>query len=145
MTTLTNPCSLTRFQTNLHMMINTKSLGQNCRPLSCEMSLVATSEERLRHTVNYQLRLYFNKIFEKNEKDNGSRADVVAKRTKIFSMMRRKVPQLGKKIYSLKNEQFLQLKISNLSFQVCQRLLLVNKLHHVQTQQQNASIWQQMH
>ena len=50
MTTLTNPCSLTRFQTNLHMLINIKSLGQNCRPLSCEMSLVARSEERLRHT-----------------------------------------------------------------------------------------------
>ena len=66
MTTLTNPCSLTRFQTNLHMMINIKSLGQNCRPLSCEMSLVARSEERLRHTVY----------------NNGSRDDVVAKRKK---------------------------------------------------------------
>ena len=90
MTTLTNPCSLTRFQTNLHMMINIKSLGQNCRSLSCEMSSVARSEERVRHTVNYLQRLYFNKIFEKNEKDNGSRADVVAKRKNIFSMMRRK-------------------------------------------------------
>ena len=68
MTTLTNPCSLTRFQTNLHMMINIKSLGQNCRPHSCEMSLVARSEERLRHTLNYLQRLYFNKIFEKNGK-----------------------------------------------------------------------------
>ena len=55
------------------------------------MSVVARSEERLRlHTVNYLQRLYFKKIFEKNEKDNGSRADVVAKRKKIFSMMRRK-------------------------------------------------------
>ena len=116
MTTLTNPCSLTRFQTNLHMMINIKSLGQNCRPLSCEMSLVARSEERVRHTVNYLQRLYFNKIFEKNEKDNGSRAEVVAKRKTIFSMMRRKVSQLDKKLYSLKNEQFVQLKISNLCF-----------------------------
>ena len=102
MTTLTNPCSLTRFQTNLHMMINIKCLGQNCRPLSCEMSLVARSEERLWHTVNYLQRLYFNKIFQKKE-----RADV-AKRKRIFSMMRTKVPQLGKKLYSLKTEQFLQ-------------------------------------
>ena len=47
------------------------------------MSLVARSEER-RHkcTVNYLQRLYFNKIFKKKEKDNGSRADVVAKRKK---------------------------------------------------------------
>ena len=45
MTTLTNPSSLTRFQTNLHMMINMKPLGQNCRPLSCEMSLVARTED----------------------------------------------------------------------------------------------------
>ena len=68
MTNLTNPCSLTIFQANLHMMINIKSLGQNCRPLSCEMSLVARSEERLRHTMNYLQRLYFNKIFEKKER-----------------------------------------------------------------------------
>ena len=54
------------------------------------MTLVARSEERLCHTVNYLQRLYFNKIFEKNEKDNGSRVDVAAKRKKIFSMMRRK-------------------------------------------------------
>ena len=47
------------------------------------MSLVARSEER-RHkcTVNYLQRLYFNNIFKKKEKDNGSRADVVAKRKK---------------------------------------------------------------
>ena len=57
-------------------------------------NLVARSEERLRHTVNYLQRLYFNKIFEKNEKDNGSRADVVAKRKKIFSMIRRKEGRL---------------------------------------------------
>ena len=49
-------------------------------------NLVAGSEERLRHIVNYLQRLYFNKIFKKNEKDNGSRADVVAKRKKIFSI-----------------------------------------------------------
>ena len=66
------------------------------------MSLAARSEERLRHTVNYLQRLYFNKIFQKKE-----RADV-AKRKRIFSMMRTKVPQLGKKLYSLKTEQFLQ-------------------------------------
>ena len=102
MTTLTNSCWLTRFQTNLHMMINIKSLGQNCRSLSCEMSLLARSEEK-RHTVNYLKRLYFNKVFQKKE-----RADVVAKRKRIFSMMRTKVPQLGKKLYSLKTEQFLQ-------------------------------------
>ncbi|KAM7430839.1 hypothetical protein ABFA07_018500 [Porites harrisoni] len=71
------------------------------------MSLVARSEER-QHTVNYLQRLYFNKIFQKKEKDNGSGADVVAKRKRIFSLMRRKVPQLGKKLYSLKTEQFLQ-------------------------------------
>ena len=69
MTTLTNPCSLTRFQANLHMIIYMESLGQNCRPLSCEMSLVARSEERVRHTVNYLQRLYFNKIFKKKEKE----------------------------------------------------------------------------
>ena len=46
------------------------------------MSLVARSEERLWHTVNYFQRLYFNKIFKKKEKDNGSLADVVAKRKK---------------------------------------------------------------
>ena len=46
-------------------------------------------------------RLYFNKIFRKKEKDNGSGADVVTKRKKISSMMQTKVPQLGKKIYSL--------------------------------------------
>ena len=63
-----------------------KSLGQNCRPLSCETSLVARREER-QHTVNYLQRLYFNKIFKKKEKDNGSGADVVTKRKKIFSMM----------------------------------------------------------
>ena len=57
-------------------------------------NLVAGSEERLRHTVNYLQRLYFNKIFKKNEKDNGSRADVVAKRKKIFSMIRRKEGRL---------------------------------------------------
>ena len=84
------------------MIINTESLGWNCRPLSCEMSLVERSEDRW-HTVNYLKRLYFNKIFQKKE-----RADVVAKRKRIFSMMRRKVPQLGKKLYSLKTEQFLQ-------------------------------------
>ena len=89
-------------QTTLIMIINMESLGWNCRPLSCEMSLVARSEER-RHTVNYLQRLYFNKIFQKKK-----RADVVAKRKRIFSMMRRKVPQLGKKLYSLKTEQFLQ-------------------------------------
>ena len=102
MTTLNNPCSLTRFQANLHMIINMESLGWNCRPLSCEMSLAARSEER-QHTVNYLQRLYFNKIFQQKE-----RADVVAKRKRIFSMMRRKVPQLGKKLYSLKTEQFLR-------------------------------------
>ena len=80
-----------------------ESLGWNCRPLSCEMSLVARSEDRLQHTLNYLQRLYVNKIFEKEE-----RADVVAKRKRIVSMMRRKVPQLGKKLYSLKTEQFLQ-------------------------------------
>ena len=53
------------------------------------MSLVARIEERLCHTVNYLQRLYFKKIFEKNVKDNGSRADVFAKRKKIFSMMGR--------------------------------------------------------
>ena len=63
--------------------------------------LVAMSEERLRHTVNYLQRLYFNKIFKKKEKDNGSGADVVTKRKKIFSMMWRKGSQLGKKLYSL--------------------------------------------
>ena len=66
MKTLTNPCSLTRFQTNLHIIINMKSLGQNCRPHSCEMSLVAMREER-QHTVNYLQRLYFNKIFLKKK------------------------------------------------------------------------------
>ena len=85
------------------MIINMESLGWNCRPLSCEMSLASRSEERLRHTVNYLQRLYFNKIFQKKK-----RADVVAKRKRIFSMMRRKVPQLSKKLYSLKTEQFLQ-------------------------------------
>ena len=84
------------------MIINMESLGWNCRPLSCEMSLAARSEER-RHTVNYLKRLYFNKIFQKKE-----RVDVVARRKRIFSMMRTKVPQLGKKLYSLKTEQFLQ-------------------------------------
>ena len=44
MTTLTNPCLLTRIQTNLHTIINMESLGQNCRPLSCKMSLVARSK-----------------------------------------------------------------------------------------------------
>ena len=85
------------------MIINMESLGWNCRPLSCEMSLASRSEERLRHTVNYLQRLHFNKIFQKKK-----RADVVAKRKRIFSMMRRKVPQLSKKLYSLKTEQFLQ-------------------------------------
>ena len=103
MTTLTNPCSLTRFQSNLHMTSNMESLGWNCRPLSCEISLAARSEERLQHTLNYLQRLYVNKIFEKKE-----RADVVAKRKRIVSMMQRKVPQQGKKLYSLKTEQFLQ-------------------------------------
>ena len=84
------------------MIINMESLGWNCRPLSCEMSLASRSEER-QHTLNYLQRLYFNMIFEKKE-----RADVVAKRKRIVSMMRRKVPQLGKKLYSLKTEQFLQ-------------------------------------
>ena len=102
MTALTNSCSLTRFQANLHMISNMESLGWNCRPLSCEMSLASRSEER-QHTLNYLQRLYFNMIFEKKE-----RADVVAKRKRIVSMMRRKVPQLGKKLYSLKTEQFLQ-------------------------------------
>ena len=55
-------------ETNLHMIIKMKSLWQNCRPLSCEMSLVARSEERLRHTVNYLKRLYFNKIFKKRKR-----------------------------------------------------------------------------
>ena len=54
------------------------------------MSLVARSEERSRHTMNYLQGLYFNKIFKKNKKNNGSRADVVAKRKKIFTVMRRK-------------------------------------------------------
>ena len=85
------------------MIINMESLGWNCRPISCEMSLASRSEERLRHTVNYLQRLHFNKIFQKKK-----RADVVAKRKRIFSMMRRKVPQLSKKLYSLKTEQFLQ-------------------------------------
>ena len=66
------------------------------------MSLVERSEDRW-HTVNYLKRLYFNKIFQKKE-----RAEVVAKRKRMFSMMRTKVPQLGKKLYSLKTEQFLQ-------------------------------------
>lgn len=34
------------------------------------------------HTVNYLQRLYFKKIFKKKGQDNGSRADVVAKRKK---------------------------------------------------------------
>ena len=109
MTTLTNPCSLTRFQTNLHMMINIKSLGQNCRPLSCEMSLVARSEERLRHTLNYLQRLYFNKIFEKNGKIMVQELILLQKGKRSFQWCKgRKVPQLGKKLYSLKTEQFLQ-------------------------------------
>ena len=53
---------------------------------SCTLPL----DPPLGHTVNYLQRLNFNKIFEKNEKDNGSRADVVAQRKKIFSMMRGK-------------------------------------------------------
>ena len=67
MTTLTNPSSLTRFQTNLHMMINIKSLGQNCRPLSCETSLVARSEERLLHT--YIIMVQEMMLLQKGKKD----------------------------------------------------------------------------
>ena len=54
-------------ETNLHMIIKMKSLWQNCRPLSCKMSLVARSEER-RHTVNYLKRLYFITIFKKRKR-----------------------------------------------------------------------------
>ena len=43
------------------------------------MSLAARSEERLWHTVNYLQRLYFNKIFQKEE-----RADV-AKEKDLFN------------------------------------------------------------
>ena len=45
------------------MIINIESLGEIAD------LLVAMSEERLRHTVNYLQRLYFNKIFKKKEKE----------------------------------------------------------------------------
>ena len=35
--------------------------------------------------MNYLQRLYFNKIFKKKEKDNGSRADVLAKKKNLFN------------------------------------------------------------
>ena len=62
MTTLTNPYSFPE-TLNLHMIINIESLGEIAD------LLVAMSEERLRHTVNYLQRLYFNKIFKKKEKE----------------------------------------------------------------------------
>ena len=68
-------------------------------------------------TVKHLQRLYFNKIFKKNEKDNGSRADVVAKRKKdLFNDAKEGSTLLDKKLYSLNTEQSLQLKISNLCF-----------------------------
>ena len=104
MTTLTNPCSLTRFQANLHMIINMESLGWNCRPLSCEMSLVAG----VRRDYSIQWITWKDCILTRFFKRKKELINVVAKRETIFSMMRRKVPQLGKKLYSLKTEQFLQ-------------------------------------
>ena len=62
------------------------------------MSLVARSEERLQHTLNYLQRLYVNKIFQKKE-----RADVVAKQKKDLFNDEKEGSTTGQKTIFLTN------------------------------------------
>ena len=85
MTTLTNPYSLKDsrdIKSAYHFKY--RIFGAKLQiALSCEVCLVALRSraysELLAKTV------YFNKIFKKKEKDNGSRADVVAKKKSLFN------------------------------------------------------------